>query len=188
MLYHVSEQTGLKTLVPHASTHKKPYVYAIENIVTGLLFGTRQDDFDFIISTDEQETPIVYECYPDAFEKIYRGKSCSVYAVDGAGFQRGMTSWDPELVCEIEVAVQSEIAVDDLYERLLEEEAAGTLQLHRYERTDSYRKMISAHIVDRLIRFSVDLSSCMERDSRFSEYYKGIVEALRSAMDGHLLK
>lgn len=70
MLYHVSQKTGLQTLQPHTSTHKKPYVYAIENIVTGLLFGVKQDDFDFIISTDENDKPTIYECYPDAFQEL----------------------------------------------------------------------------------------------------------------------
>lgn len=37
MLYHVSQTSGLKTLQPHVSTHKKLYVYAVQNIITGLL-------------------------------------------------------------------------------------------------------------------------------------------------------
>lgn len=36
MLYHVSPKAGLKILQPHKSTHKKAYVYAIENMVTGI--------------------------------------------------------------------------------------------------------------------------------------------------------
>lgn len=39
MLYHISDIHNLKTLVPKVSTHGKAYVYAIDNIVTGLLFG-----------------------------------------------------------------------------------------------------------------------------------------------------
>lgn len=72
MLYHVSPKAGLKTIQPHVSTHKKAYVYAIENMVTGILFGAKQDDFDFIISTDESDTPIIYECYPDALKKYIK--------------------------------------------------------------------------------------------------------------------
>ena len=48
MLYHVSPFAGLKTLQPKVSTHKVGYVYAIENLVTGLLFGAKWDDFDLI--------------------------------------------------------------------------------------------------------------------------------------------
>lgn len=187
MLYHVSQKAGLKVLQPHVSTHKKAYVYAIENRVTGMLFGAPKDDFDFILSTDSDYNPAVYECYPNAFRSIYEGKSCSVYQVNEAGFQRGKTSWSAELVCEHEVEVINEIVIEDLYQRLLEEERKGGLRIYRYEFCDEYRKKIAAHVVDRLIRFDIDLGSCMEQDKRFASHYKGIIRQLLGAMDGHLL-
>lgn len=187
MLYHVSKTSGLKTLQPRVSTHKKAYVYAIENMVTGLLFGARCDDFDFIISTDDDGAPAVFECYPDAFKKIYQGKSCSIYEVSDEGFLRNMTSWEPELVCENEVDVLREVFVDDMYQKLLEEESKGNLEIIRYEHSDEYRKMISAHIVDRIIRFELDLKSITEQDERFAIYYKDIIQALNDITDGHLL-
>ena len=64
MLYHISKIAGLKILKPQVSTHKKAYVYAIENVVTGLLFGAPHDDFDFIIS-EENGIPVIMECYPN---------------------------------------------------------------------------------------------------------------------------
>ncbi len=188
MLYHVSSKAGLKVIQPHISTHQKAYVYAIDNMVTGMLFGAKMDDFDFIISTDETDSPVVYECYPDAFKKVYQGKACSVYAVDDRGFQRGLTSWSPELVSEKEVKVVKEIAVEDLYQRLLSEEQNGTLKLVRYAFNDEYRKKIASHIIDRLFRFQIDLSHCMERDVRFATYYRDILQALVHIMDGSLLQ
>src|SRR5699024_8704692 len=107
--------------------------------------------------------------------------------VDEAGFQRGVTSWDPELVHEGEVAVERETVVDDLYRRLLEEEKRGTLTILRYEHTDEYRRVIAGHVVDRLIRFDVDLDTCMETDSRFAAHFRGLVQGLRDLMDGRLL-
>ena len=188
MLYHVSPTPGLKILQPHMSTHKKAYVYAIENRVTGMLFGAAKDDFDFILSTDEAGIPDVYECYPNAFTSVYGGKSCSVYQVEEDGFLRGMTSWRAELVCEREVPVVSETVIEDLYERLLEEERQGNLRMHRYECSEEYRKRIASHIVDRLIRFDIDLDKCLERDRRFAAYYKELIQGLKAVMDGHLLQ
>jgi len=188
MLYHVSKTAGLKILQPHVSTHKKPYVYAIENMVTGLLFGAKKDDFDFIITTNESGTPTIYECYPGALEKKYQGKDCSVYELSEEGFLRGMTSWNPELVCEHEVEVVNEIVVPDLYERLLEEEQVGNLVIKRYQFDNNYRELISKHVVDRLIRFQLNLHKCCEQDERFATYYKDIIEALISVTDGHLLQ
>ena len=187
MLYHVSPTAGLKVLMPKVSTHGTAYVYAIENMVTGLLFGAKCDDFDFDISTNGQGKPVLLECYPDAFRTVYQGRSSSVYMVDDAGFERGRTSWEPELVCGHEVPVLEEIAIPDLYERLLNEEAHGQLIIRRYEHTDEYRQKIAAHIVDRLIRFGIDLDHAAESDPRFTTHYRGIIEQLRLAADGHLL-
>ena len=187
MLYHVSPIAGLKILQPRVSTHGKAYVYAVENMVTGLLFGVRHDDFDFIISNNEKGTPILYECYPDALKSVYQGKNCSVYYINDDGFQRNKTSWDVELVCENEVQVIDERKIDDLYNRLLDEEKHGNLIIHRYEYCPEYRKRISNQIVDRLIRWEIDLESIIRQDNRFSTYYKEIVTELMHITDGHLL-
>lgn len=187
MLYHVSPIAGLKTLQPHVSTHGKEYVYAIENLVTGLLFGAKKDDFDFLLYTDEKGIPVIYECYPDALKAVYQGKSCSVYCLNDDGFQRNKTSWSVELVCENEVQVMDELVIDDLYNKLLDEEQNEQLIIHRYEYSAEYRKIISKHIVDRVIRFEIDLQRIIETDSRFSKYYKAIVEELMQITDGHLL-
>lgn len=185
MLYHVSSISGIKILHPRVSSHGKAYVYAIEDIVTGLLFGAKHDDFDFYISNDENNKPIVYECYPNAFEIIYKNKSCYVYEIDEKGFQRGVTGWSPEFVCENEVEVKREFLVSDIYSRLLSEQLLGNIIIHKYRNNLEYKKIISEHIVDRLIRF--DALDWVETDRRFQKYYKNMIEALRSIMDGHLL-
>ena len=77
------------------------------------------------------------------------------------------------------------MVVPDLYHRLLQEERNGTLIVHRYVQSTEYKQTISQHIVDRLIRF--DALNQMGEDLRFQRYYSRIIEALRSAMDGHLL-
>lgn len=182
MLYHVSKTAGLKVLTPHVSTHKKAYVYAIENPVTGLLFGVPHDDFDFFIN-EENGKALIMECYPDAFASIFKGKSCSVYEVSENGFVRGMTSWNPELVNENEVEVIREIRVDDIYSRLLEEESNGNLIIRRYEDTEEYKMIVSRHIVDRLVRFD----ALDTENERIKKHYGKIIDALKSIMDGHLL-
>lgn len=184
MLYHVSAVSGISVLKPQVSTHGKAYVYAIRNLTTGLLFGTKHDDFDFMILEEDGRTE-VYECYPDAFCTIFRGKRCSIYEIPEDDFVEGVTGWEPELVCGHEVTVEQEMLVEDLYEKLLEEQMAGNLVVHRYEDQMEYKKRISEHIIDRLIRFEV-LDREMS-DVRFEKYYKNIIEALREIMDGHLL-
>lgn len=182
MLYHISKTAGLKILKPQVSTHKKAYVYAIENMVTGLLFGAPHDDFDFIIS-EENGKPVIMECYPNAFHLIFKDKGCSIYEISEDGFVRGMTSWSPELVSEAEVTVIREISVSDLYLRLLDEESSGNLRIHRYEDSANYKSTVSEHIVDRLIRFDAVYTD----NEKIKKHYGKIVDALKNIMDGHLL-
>lgn len=185
MVYHVFATPGLSVLTPRVSSHGKPYVYAIESLTTGLLFGAKHDDFDFLLDLSDHGIPELYECYPGAFRSVYQGKRCCVYELKEEGFRRGMTSWSPELVCETQVVPERELLIDDLYRRLLEEQENGNLLLHPYTDTPEYRKLISSHIVDRLIRF--DILDRPEIDPRLQEHFGSIIHALRSVMDGHLL-
>ncbi len=185
MLYHVSKTPGLTILEPRVSTHGKSWVYAIEDLITGLLFGAKKDDFDLFLNTTETGLPEIFECYPDAFRSVYSGTSCSVYELGENGFLRGMTSWTPELVCETAVSIEREIPVPDLYERLLQAEADGQLIIHRYRHDAEYKAFISAHITDRLIRFRV--LDRVQTDPRLQKHFGKLAEALQDIMDGHLL-
>lgn len=187
ILYHVSPTPGLTVLTPHVSSHGKPYVYAIDDLTTGLLFGTKKDDFDFLLSTGGDSIPDVFECYPGAFQQVYEGKNCSVYEVSGDTFLRGMTSWTSELVSESAVPVLRELPVPDLYAALLEREKQGALRVHPYSHTPEYRALIARELVARIVRFDPELNGFTRTDPRFATHFAGLVSALRSAMDGHLL-
>lgn len=169
-------------LQPRVSTHQKAYVYVVENLTTGLLFGAPHDDLDFLIR-EEGNIPTLMECYPDAFRTKFAGKACSIYEVPEAGFLRNQTTWTAELVNESAVPVLREIAVPDLHSRLLQEETAGRLTIRRYQNTMDYKHAVAEHIVDRIIRFDLVYS----KDTRLQKYYNNLVHALQEAMDGHLL-
>jgi len=189
MLFHVSPHGGLKTLRPRVSSHGAAYVYAIDSLVTGLLFGAPKDDFDLMMDVDAAGRPEVWECWPGAFEHVYRGKSCYVYTVAEEGFRRGVTGWAPELVCRREVPVLSETPVPDLLGRLLAAEAGGggELVLHRYETAPAYRAMVAEHVVDRLVRFGLDPARLIGTDRRFQTHFRPLAEGLLALTDGHLL-
>ena len=96
---------------------------------------------------------------------------------------RGVTSWSPEFVSENEVAVVREIAVNDLYSRLLDEESCGNLIIRRYEDAEDYKSVIAEHIVDRLVRFD----AVYTENKKIKKHYGKIIDALKDIMDGHLL-
>lgn len=94
-----------------------------------------------------------------------------------------MTAWNPELVSEDEVPVIRESFVEDLYSRLLNEEASGNLIVRRYEDTAQYKRLISEHIVDRLVRFD----AIYTENERLRKHYGKLIDALQNIMDGRLL-
>lgn len=178
MLYHSSPKHNIKVLTPRPSTHGTPYVYAIDNPVTSLLFGVKHDDFDFCISTDDSGRPIIAECYPNALETVFSGKSCSLYELPDDGFMHGMTGWDAELVCENEVKVLNEISVEDVLSRLIDEERCGRLEIQRY--SEAREPEIIAHVTDRLERFSVNVPDFIKHDPRFRRYTAIVRDSIQS--------
>ena len=75
--------------------------------------------------------------------------------------------------------------VANLKEALLDEEAKGNLVIHRYQDDAAYKKLISAHIVDRIVRFG--MMDQPHLDSRFQKHFGKIVQELRLLMDGYYL-
>ncbi len=185
MLYHVSQVKDSKIIEPRVSTHGKAYVYAINNMVTALLFGAKKDDFDFIMDVNKDEIPVIYECYPNAFELVYNNKSCSVYELDNEGFMYGKTGWAPEMVNENAAIVRKETIVNDLYKRLLVEEEKNNLIIHRFKTTIEHKKLISNHIVDRLIRYEILDKPIV--DDRFMKYFGNITATLLDLLSGKYL-
>jgi len=92
MLYHASQQSGIKELVPQTSTHGKKYVYAINNRLTAILFGAPKDDFDILLDEVDGK-PAIFECYPNALRKIYYEKTCYLYLLNEEGFLSNQTGW-----------------------------------------------------------------------------------------------
>ncbi len=172
MLYHTSSKGGIKVLQPHISSHKKPYIYALNNMVTSLIFGANHSDFDFIID-EENGIPVIFECYPKAFEEIFKGKSCYIYEVHEKGFKNNITGWEPEFVSENPVKTEKEAYISDLYAKLIEEENRGNLKINFYEDTKEYKQIIKEHIEDRLIRFNM-LSTAKE-NPKLMKYFSDII-------------
>lgn len=79
-LYHVSHIANLDILVPHTSTHGKPYVYATECLELALLFGSNKSygDYDGIYGIKDGQV-YFYEAYKDAFKRRFYGESCYIY-------------------------------------------------------------------------------------------------------------
>lgn len=172
-LYHASKTPGIKHLEPHLSSHRKPYVYAIKDRLTSILFGAPKDDFDLLIMNDGGVTEI-YECYPGSLEKVYKGKGCSLYEVDGEGFSRGVTSWDAEYVNENAAPVLNEYRITDIYAEIMSFVQSGELVIHRFSDDAEYIEFIKDELTSRIHYFGMTDES-MDKDPRFKLYLNEII-------------
>ncbi len=68
---------------------------------------------------------MVYECYPNALERVYSGKPCSLYTLGEEGFLAFQTGWEPELVCPEPAAVVREERIGDILEEILRGASRG---------------------------------------------------------------
>ena len=172
-LYHASNTPGIKLLEPRTSTHGVPYVYAIKDRLTALLFGAPKDDFDLLVIIVDGVTS-VYECYPGALEKVYKGKRCSLYEIDGAGFSSGVTSWDAEYVNENAAPVLNEYRITDIYAEIMSFAQSGELVIHRFSDDAKYIEFIKDELTSRIHYFGMTDES-MDKDPRFKLYLNEII-------------
>ena len=155
-LYHVSSAPNLKVLEPHVSTHGKSYVYATSNLELALFFGSKKSagDFDGMYGT-EGDKPFFYEAYEGALKRRFDGATCYIYEVDPSTFEGGKTSFGCEMVSTEPVKVKNCTEVSNLYQHLLDLNEKGRIDLHFFEDTSEYKKLIHDHIVDRIVSFNI---------------------------------
>ena len=171
-MYHASSKAGLSFLEPHISTHGKAYVYAITNKISALCFGAPKDDFDLLM--DEIDGVIhLYECYPNAMEKIYGKKSCSLYEVNEEGFISGKTGWDAELVSEDAVPVLREDRITDIYMYLVSAAKRGECVIHTYSDEQGYQSMLRDELGERIKDFGLSVEA-VKQDPRINGIFKDI--------------
>ena len=169
MLYHASQQAGIKELVPKISTHGKSYVYALNSRLTALLFGSPKDDFDILIDEADGK-PVIHECYPNALKKVYSGKSCSIYEVREDGFLSGQTGWDSELVCERSVPVAAEERIKNIYDEIVDAVQSGACIFHAYSKDAGYQDFLRDELSERIRSFGITEAQ-MNADPRFKLYF-----------------
>lgn len=77
-----------------------------------ICFGAPKDDFDLLM--DEVDgIPVLYECYPGAFQRIYAGKNCSLYEVSEEG-----------------LCVMNEYSENTVYQSMLQDELAERVKMY----------------------------------------------------------
>ena len=121
-VYHSSKIHGLKTLIPHKSTHGENWVYATWDIVMSAAFlGDLGGDFTCAVGRDT-ETGKSYICerFKGAFDLRYNSVKGSIYVLPGDKFIVGKTQWEEEVVCNETVIPLREIQVENAKSYLIQ--------------------------------------------------------------------
>ena len=174
MLYHASQQSGIKELVPQMSTHGRKNVYAINNRTTAILFGAPKDDFDILLDEVDGK-PVIFECYPNALRKIYSEKTCYLYGLREEGFLANQTGWEPELVCEHNVPVVSEEKIENIYNEIIASIHGGSCIFHAYSTDEEYQMFLRDELSERIRNFGIT-DEQMDADPRFALYFNTLLE------------
>ena len=107
-----------------------------------------------------------------------------MYQVEDAAFLKNETGWSLELVSKEPVQVVREFKVDNLYNVLMREVKNGNIIHNTYNDSIEYRRKISNHVVDRLIRFEI-LDG--EIPARIKEKFLKIIDGLEKLLSGEYL-
>lgn len=152
-VYHGSRSSGHKELVPKVAGFGKRLVYATDNLTLAAIFigkGRNSWQADFDIGDDG--VPYFRERVDGIFDKWYKMRSGSIYALPKSEFHREKGMWEHELASEKPVGVVEEIKIGDLKEFMLNLEKEGKLKIVYYK---DFRKMFPDDDAD-LIKMGLD--------------------------------
>lgn len=175
IVYHGSPIQGLDIINPNISTHNKSYVYATRNYILALIFSVKWDDFDILLSKENKKI-VLRESYKDAFYKIFKNKSGSIYHLPDTTFKLNKTSFSSELVSIKSVKVLREDKIDDIYNTIME---SKDIILIKYSDNKEYQNFVQNHIKKRLVSWEIINQKDEDIEPRLWKYHGKLINELR---------
>ena len=139
LVYHCSPTAGIRVLEPSVTKYfgKPRQVCLTASLPMALFYGIRHFEYTYGYT---REGVLCYEEYfPDALEKLYRGRAASLYRCARRP-DMAATAIPNELVTALPVLVAEEIPVPDLWEALLDQERQGALRIVPWARMGAERR------------------------------------------------
>lgn len=131
LVYHCSPTAGIRVLEPSVTKYfgKPRQVCLTASLPMALFYGITHFEYTYGYT---REGAIYYmEYFPNALEKLYRGKAASLYrCVRRPDMEE--TAIPNELVTALPVPVAEELPVPDLWEALLDQERQEALRIIRW--------------------------------------------------------
>ena len=169
LVYHCSPTAEIRVLEPSVTKYfgKPRQVCLTASLPMALLYGIRHFEYTYGYT---REGAIYYmEYFPDALEKLYRGKTASLYRCLRRPDMEE-TAIPNELVTALPVPVAEETAVPDVWEALLEQERLGALRIIRWpEVSGANREWILRAERDTIVE-----KGLLHADTPFARYMREI--------------
>lgn len=130
-LYHGTVIQNLNIITPQYDGHEKtPYVFATPNFASALRYITSEKgNLYFGI---ENNTAIIVEKFPRAFEKTYSNASGTIYVLSSQNFQLRKFKNRIEYTATKPTTPTASIKIENTAEKLLIAESRGLIRIYRY--------------------------------------------------------
>ncbi len=137
LLYHGSNEFGLKVIKPQMGELEKPYILlSTMEIVAGfnMINAVEPPDFWFPYGFDDMGVPEYHELYPNAMKEVSEGRRGYIYTVEADENELLLLKGVPDARLGIsEMKVVDCLEIPDCYDWLMEETSLGSFHLCRYE-------------------------------------------------------
>jgi hypothetical protein len=183
VIYHGSPQEIHDfVLQPHYLAGDDPVIFGTPNRTLSICYLARWSDSDFYQYTEGNDG-IIYldEKYPNAFEKVYKGKTGYLYELDPSTFE-----WDYQLSRSEFISRREPIVLNfefiNVYDELQKEARLGNLKINRFKSQGKVidnpkKKGLSAVI----IKGNPYYTKYGRDADKYKKYYKDIASLLREA-------
>jgi len=130
-LYHGTTVQNLRHIIPHNDGHENtPYVFATPNFASALRYITPcKGNLYFGI---ENDTAIIVEKFPGAFEQTYQNISGVIYVLPTENFKLTHLNNRIEYISNQAVTPTRTIPITNAMQKIHDAESRGLIKIYRY--------------------------------------------------------
>ncbi len=151
-LYHGTTVQNLKQITPHYDGHENTaYVFATPNFASALRYATPcKGNLYFGI---ENNTAIIVEKFPRAFEQTYQNTSGVIYVLPTKNFKLTRLNNRTEYISHQPIIPTRTIPIMDTMKKLRDAESRGFIKIYRYPDTPQNYVLYNESLFQKIKRF-----------------------------------
>lgn len=151
-LYHGTTVLNLEQITPHYDGHEKqPYIFATPNFASALRYITpEKGNLYFGI---ENNTAIIVEKFPGAFEQTYQNISGIIYVLPAQHFQLTQLGNRTEYISSQPVTPIRTIPIINVMGKLHDAQSRGYIKIYRYPNIPENYILYNESLIQKIRRF-----------------------------------